>query len=108
METYLKAGISFAVVLFALVWVGCASQVTHAPTSTPGPLLAEGEAIAVVQTLLFQGGCTQYWVGQSEWNGKYGDGGNRIVTSKGIISGEWTVFEKTGSVRILKAPLIGC
>ena len=103
METYLKAGISLAVVLFALVWVGCTPQVTPAPTSTPGPLLAEGEAIAIVQTWLsrIDDGFCLIAFSQAEWSSEYLGNGKWSVNAengrKG--SGKWQVFENSFAVR---------
>lgn len=109
---HLKARAAIAIGMAALLifgLIGCLAQ--ESPTATPSdiPTFSEEEAIAVVQTLLVQGGCLQLNVGAGEWNGKYSGDGKWTVTSKGgIISGEWTVFERTGSVRIVKPSFGGC
>ena len=105
---YLKANAAISIGIAALLClslIGCVAQ--ESPTAAPSdvPAFSEGEAIAIVQTLLIQGGCNTFWVGQADWDGEYLGDGSWTITSKGL--GEWLVFEKTASVRIVK-PSVMC
>ena len=89
-----------------IVTVGCGlGEPENTPTPQPDRgTLAEGEAIAIVQTHLasrYSGEktCLEiYSLGGGSWTEKYL--GNRVwsVTSYGITPGAWKVFERSGAV----------
>ena len=108
---YLKAKAAISIGIAALLClglIGCVAQ--ESPTATPSdvPAFSEGEAIAIVQTLLIQGGCHSAIIGESSWFGEYVGEGVWSVTASGFLQGKWNVFENSLSVSIEEGEMLPC
>ena len=99
--------IGMAALLF-LGLIGCVSQESSTVTPSDIPALSEGEAIAIVQTLLIQGECHGLYLSRSDWTQEYMGKGVWLVTASGFIQGKWHVFEKSQSVSIEEGNRLPC
>ena len=89
--------------------IACAPP--ESPTSVPSdiPAFSEGEAIAVVQTVLLQSGCDVWFIAQSNWSEEYLGQGKWSVKSTEIpVRGAWIVFENSLSVSIEQGEGLRC
>lgn len=127
-QGYLKAKTAISIGIAALLClglIGCVAQ--ESPTATPSdiPAFSEGEAIAIVQTLLMQSGCSGYYIAlsdQSTWNEEYLGQGKWSVkwTEEYLVQGEssvksisgliatWMVFENSQSASLEEGEMLRC